>query len=227
MINNKRVIVSMTSWTKRIGNVSHVVYSLLKQTVQPDSIEVNLALEEFPNMEEDLPEDLVTMLNEGVIQINWVEKNTKVFKKFIPVLQKYYGEDYYVLTVDDDWLYNKNYIETMVKRLGSADAYCLIHDAFHGYCMIYRSKIFKENFWQSVTDKMISYSISDHYMRGYILKFGGALSKAKHSNKKDYLTSFNPVCPNSGNKNPMSDVYDTARVVNAYKEINRVLKAMK
>ena len=64
-VNNKRVIVSMTSWTKRIGNVSHVVYSLLKQTVKPDSIEVNLSTEEFPNKEKDLPEDLVAMLNEG------------------------------------------------------------------------------------------------------------------------------------------------------------------
>ena len=226
-VNNKRVIVSMTSWTKRIGNVSHVVYSLLKQTVKPDSIEVNLSTEEFPNKENDLPEDLVAMLNEGLVQINWVEKNTGVFKKFIPVLQKYYGEDYYLLSVDDDWLYNENYIETMIGRIGDTDAYCLIHDNFHGYCMIYRSRLFKENFWKSITPKMLSYNISDHYIRSYLLKFGGKFSKANHSDKFEFLQIFNPVFPNSRNKNPKSDIYDFNRVREANIEINRVIGNMK
>ena len=225
-VNNKRVIVSMTSWTKRIGNVSHVVYSLLKQTVKPDSIEVNLSTEEFPNKEKDLPEDLVAMLNEGLVQINWVEKNTGVFKKFIPVLQKYYGEDYYLLSVDDDWLYNENYIETMIGRIGDTDAYCLIHDNFHGYCMIYRSRLFKENFWKSITPKMLSYNISDHYIKCYLLKSGGKIAFGNHSDKFEFLQIFNPVFPNSRNKNPKCDFYDVNRVREAYTEINRVIKEL-
>lgn len=226
MINDKRIIVSMTSWPKRIQNVSHVVFSMLQQSLAPDSIELNLSIEEFKNKENDLPEDLIVLKNNNLIQINWVEKNTGVFKKFIPVLQKYYGEDYYLLSIDDDWIYSKNYIETMISRIGNADAYCLIHDAFHGYCMIYRSRLFKENFWKSITPKMLSYNISDHYIRSYLLKFGGKLSNAKHSNKFDFLQIFNPVFPNSRNKNPKNDSYNATRVHAAYSEINKVIKKM-
>lgn len=224
MFNNKRVIVSMTSWTKRIENVSHTVFSLLNQTIKPDSIELNLSSEEFVNKENDLPDDLNMFIENGILQINWVNKNTGVFKKFIPVLWKYEGEDYYLLSVDDDWIYNKNYIETMLNRIGNSDAYCLIHDYFHGYCMIYRSTVFKENFWEIITPKMISYNISDYYIKNYIIKTGGKISKAPHSDKFDFLTIYNPVFPNSGNKNPKSDIYDNYRVRCAYKEIDSVLR---
>ena len=217
----------MTSWTKRIGNVSHTVVSLLKQSVKPDSIEVNLSTEEFPNKEKDLPEDLVVLQENGLIQINWVVKNTKVFKKFIPVLQKYYGEDYYLLTVDDDWIYSSNYIETMINNLGKATYYCLIHDYIHGFCTIYRSYIFKENFWTSITDKMLTYGISDYYMMKYISKYKGTYSKNKHYALLDFLISFNPVFPNSGNNKGIKGQYDVNRVRAAYSEIDRVLKAMK
>lgn len=226
MINNKRIIVSMTSWKKRIENVSHVVFSLLNQTVKSDSIEVNLSTEEFPNKENDLPEDLVAMYNNGLIQINWVKKNTGVFKKFIPVLQKYYGEDYYLLTVDDDWLYNEKYIETMITNLNDKTYYCLIHNNIHGFCTIYRSSIFKENFWTSITDKMLEYGISDYYMELYISKNRGSVSNIKHYGLLDFLKPFNPVFPNSGNNNGIKGQYDTKRVLAAYAEINNVIKNM-
>ena len=216
----------MTSWTKRIGNVSHTVVSLLKQSVKPDSIEVNLSTEEFPNKEKDLPEDLVVLQENGLIQINWVVKNTKVFKKFIPVLQKYYGEDYYLLTVDDDWIYKENYVKTMITNLGDKTYYCLIHNNIHGFCTIYRSSIFKENFWTSITNKMLEYGISDYYMMLYISKNRGSVSNIKHYGLLDFLEPFNPVFPNSGNNSGIKGQYDVNRVRAAYIEINKVIKNM-
>ena len=96
----KKVIVSFTSWPKRINNVAKVIFSLLNQSVKPDSIELNLSIEEFPNKENDLPNELKIMYENKLFIINWVDKNTKSFKKLFPTLKKYYGDDYYILTID-------------------------------------------------------------------------------------------------------------------------------
>jgi hypothetical protein len=59
MFNGHKVVVTMTSWTKRIGNCRQVVEAILKNTVKPDAVYLNLAVVEFPNKEADLPKDLV------------------------------------------------------------------------------------------------------------------------------------------------------------------------
>jgi hypothetical protein len=51
------------------------------------------------------------------IEINWVEKNTGVFKKIIPTIKKYYGLNYYLLSVDDDIIYRNDYIELMLYNI--------------------------------------------------------------------------------------------------------------
>ena len=42
-----KIIVTLTSWTKRIGNVSMVVKSLLEQDIEADIIQINLSEDEF------------------------------------------------------------------------------------------------------------------------------------------------------------------------------------
>ena len=111
-LKNLKIIVSMTSWPKRIKNVALVINSLLNQTIEPDLIELNLSINQFPNKEKDLPKELNLLLSKkNKIEINWVEKNTGVFKKIIPTIKKLYGLNYYLLSVDDDIIYRKDYIE--------------------------------------------------------------------------------------------------------------------
>ena len=196
----------MTSWTKRIGNVSNVVYSLLNQTVKPDSIEVNLSTEEFSK--NDLPDNLISMFNDGLVQINWVEKNTGVFKKFIPVLQKYYGEDYYLFTVDDDWLYNENYIESMLTELKDADVYCP-QKVIIGNRTLYRSKIFNEEFWLKLTDEVIETGVDDSYISYYLIKHKIKQNLVFNQKIKDMIIPFNEVEP----------------LHNYYRQNNRILTA--
>ena len=45
------IVVSMTSWVKRIKNVKPVVENVMKNTVQPDRLYLSLSIEEFPNKE--------------------------------------------------------------------------------------------------------------------------------------------------------------------------------
>ena len=65
----------MTSWPKRIKNVATVINSLLNQNIEPDLIELNLCIIEFPNKEKDLPKELnILMSKNKKIEKNWVEK---------------------------------------------------------------------------------------------------------------------------------------------------------
>ena len=52
-IKKKIIIVSFTSWSKRISNVYEVLKSILNQSIPPDLIELNLSETEFPNKEND------------------------------------------------------------------------------------------------------------------------------------------------------------------------------
>ena len=130
------IIVSMTSWPKRIGNVATVVQSLLNQDVKPDIIQINLSPE---------------------VQIEWVDRNDGVFKKIIPTLKKYYNEDYLLLSVDDDWIYRHDYIKMMIEFLEkyNADAFCLFRPLIIGNRMIYKSSCFKSDFWEKLTPEVI------------------------------------------------------------------------
>ena len=78
----KKIIISMTSWPKRISNLVPVINSLLNQTIEPDLIELNLCILEFPNKEKNFPEELKKMINEKKkIEINWVQKKYIYFQK--------------------------------------------------------------------------------------------------------------------------------------------------
>lgn len=54
---NPRLIVSLTSFPQRIGEIQYTLYSLLKQTCKPDAVILWLAEDEFPNREKDIPAD--------------------------------------------------------------------------------------------------------------------------------------------------------------------------
>ena len=74
MYKGKRIVVSLTSWSKRIGKINVTLDSILKQTLLPDSIELNLSEEEFPNKENDFPVDIQEYLKKhsDLIHCNWV-----------------------------------------------------------------------------------------------------------------------------------------------------------
>ena len=90
----------MTSWTKRIQNCSYVINSILKNTVKPDTIFLNLSVEEFPNKWNDLPYELIDLSQKNpIVKINWVYgTNTKSMKKVFPILQ--YIEDDDIIIVN-------------------------------------------------------------------------------------------------------------------------------
>lgn len=109
------IVMTMTSWPKRIQNCLTVIKTAFNQTVLPDRFYLNLAIEEFPNKENDLPIDLVEYVsNNDSIILNWVEKNTKTMKKVFPILQ-YLDDEDFIINLDDDTLLPNDLIETRLK----------------------------------------------------------------------------------------------------------------
>lgn len=104
------IVVTMTSWTKRIGNVKKVVESVMSNTMLPDRLYLNLSKTEFEGIE--LPIDLVEYFDsDDRLIINWVDgENTKSMKKVFPILG-YLDDDDIIINIDDDALLPKGFIE--------------------------------------------------------------------------------------------------------------------
>ena len=199
----KKKIVTLTSWPKRINNVATVVDSLLKQDIKPDIIQINLSQDEFKNKEDNLPKDLLLLLeNNPTVHIEWVRGNDGVFKKIIPTLKKYYGEEYYLLSVDDDWIYRYDYIKMMINYLKEyeSDSFCLANSNVIGNRMIYKSSIFEKDFWEKLTPEIISTRIDDSYIAHYMRSKKKKMACYRPSDVLDITQQFNPIFPNSHNE---------------------------
>ena len=107
---NIPIIVSMTSWKKRITNVKYVVSSILQGTYKPDKIILNLSTDEF--QDKHIPIDLKLLEKYTIFEINWVKENTKAFKKIIPTMELY--PDSIIISIDDDIIYPRLFIETIL-----------------------------------------------------------------------------------------------------------------
>lgn len=99
------VVVTLTSYGKRLSNLPMVLDTIISQTVKPDLIVVNLACDE------EVPLHVLDYLAEHNVEVNRVP-DTKVYKKLIPTLRKY--PDACVISIDDDFLYPKDMISDFV-----------------------------------------------------------------------------------------------------------------
>ena len=119
------VIVSFTSFPKRIKTAAIAAKTLLNQTMKPDRVILWLAEEQFPKKESDLPEDLLSLKQYG-LEIEWCE-DLKSYKKLIPALKKY--PDSIIITVDDDIYYAKDTVETLYNSYLKNPEYIHAHRA--------------------------------------------------------------------------------------------------
>lgn len=108
--NGERAIISLTSWKARINTVSKTLYSLLKQCPGFHIVLV-LSEEEFPLREKELPENLMVFVKNELIELLWVYKNYKSFKKVLFTMDKYRGVP--VISADDGCIYIMNYAQIL------------------------------------------------------------------------------------------------------------------
>ena len=101
------IIVSLTSFPKRMYDLHYCLYSLLTQNLKPNKVVLWLAEEQFPNKEKDIPKKVLKLKDNG-LTIKWCN-DIKSYKKLIPSLKEYPNS--YIVTADDDIYYPKDWLE--------------------------------------------------------------------------------------------------------------------
>lgn len=128
---NPQLIVSLTSYPKRIDKIKYTLYSLLTQKLKPDRLILWLAHTQFPNKENDIPKD-VLCLKENGLEIKWCE-DIKSFKKLIPSLREFPND--LIVTVDDDIYLPDDWLEKLYNY----------HIQYPNYIICHRAKKIKIN----------------------------------------------------------------------------------
>lgn len=106
------VVVSFTSFPKRIGSVWLVVDSMMRQDVPPAQVQLYLSEEEFPEGRSSLPKRLLKYTELG-LDIRFRPDNLMPHNKYFYALQE--NKDKLVVTVDDDLYYYPNTISNLLK----------------------------------------------------------------------------------------------------------------
>lgn len=108
--NAKPVVVSLTTFDKRLNDVHLTIESLFQQSRKADR--VVLWLSEDDCQPEDVPEILRLQQRRG-LELRFVEKNLGPYKKFFYALNAF--PDALLLTVDDDVFYPLDMIDQLYR----------------------------------------------------------------------------------------------------------------
>lgn len=92
----KDLIISLTSYPKRIGYVWMTIETLLRQDVLPEKIILYLSKRQFPKQYDDLPANLLKLQNRG-LEIIFVDDDLRSHKKYYYAMTEF--PDKCVLTV--------------------------------------------------------------------------------------------------------------------------------
>lgn len=104
------LVVSFTSFPKRIGYTVNVIENVARQTRKADKVLLYLAPTQFPNREDDLPPALLEQVKKGMVELRWV-RDIRSHKKYHYVMQEF--PDSAIVTLDDDLVYPDDMLENL------------------------------------------------------------------------------------------------------------------
>lgn len=108
--SNIKGVIALTSWTARISTVGLTIFSLLKHCPNYHIV-LTLSSDEFPQMNNELPPDLLILEASKRLEILWIKPNLKSFKKWIFAAMKYRTVP--VISADDDMIYITDYADEL------------------------------------------------------------------------------------------------------------------
>ncbi len=112
VINERRIIISFTSFPARIERLWIVVRCMKRQSVKPDKIVLWLSKEQFEDV--SLPESLTSLIDEQ-FEIRFVENDYRSHKKYCYAFREF--KDDIVILIDDDIYYPSTMIEGLLNGL--------------------------------------------------------------------------------------------------------------
>lgn len=108
--NDKKIVVSLTSFPKRIDTVWITIETIMNQSMKPDEIILWLAKEQFDGLN-SLPVELLNQQKRG-LTINFCE-DLRSHKKYYFTLKEYPND--IVILFDDDMFYPRDTIKKLYK----------------------------------------------------------------------------------------------------------------
>jgi hypothetical protein len=102
------LIVSLTTFSKRINTVYKTIESILKQDLSADKI--LLWLDELEFTKDTIPESLQLLERNSQLEIQYC-RNTRSYKKLLPTLKSHPNDT--VITIDDDIVYGGNFLSSL------------------------------------------------------------------------------------------------------------------
>ncbi len=146
-LNSKefKYIVSLTSYKKRIENISYSLYSLINQSKKPDMIVLWLSCDEFSS-EKDVPKEILKLCDFG-LKIKFT-KDIKSYKKLIPALRNF--PDDVIVTADDDIFYPEDWFEKLYLEYQKDKRNILCHRA-HRITFKNKDEINLYKYWKKLT----------------------------------------------------------------------------
>ena len=109
--DSPKIIVSLTSFPKRIPTLHLVIETILRQTVKPDKIILHLTQSQIKDID-TLPKKLLDQRNRG-LEIVLCPDEIRSHTKYYYAFRDY--PDATVITVDDDLYYRSDLIESLLK----------------------------------------------------------------------------------------------------------------
>ena len=198
--NGEKAIISLTSWRARINTVDKTIYSLIKQCPGFHIVLV-LSEEEFPKREEELPERLMLFVENELIELLWVYKNYKSFKKVLFTMDKY--RDVPVISADDDCIYTCNYAQELYDEYIKTEyRFPIVYRAFNGQymqgpCSLYPPCIF-EPLIKNFNYDTCGVEGDDDYYSEFFIKNRIKIHMTKHVKYPCFFA--NEICPMHGTK---------------------------
>ncbi|OVE67764.1 hypothetical protein CCS79_12470 [Clostridium diolis] len=106
---DKKIILSLTSYPNRFGNLDLCIKSLLNQSFKPDKLILYL---DDTVQDKEITDNILELRKYG-LEIYKRPENIKPHKKYYYALKEY--PDDIVITVDDDMIYDRNLIKRLIK----------------------------------------------------------------------------------------------------------------
>lgn len=220
--NNEKAIISLTSWKARINIVSKTLFSLLKQCPRFHIVLV-LSEEEFPQKEKELPESLMLFIKNNLIELFWVHKNYKSFKKVLFTIDKY--RDVPVISADDDCIYICNYAEDLYNVWLQNKTCCVSTNVYrkygytwtNGQCTLYRPYCFLQHGLNNI-DLVFKFGSNDDAFISSLYKKLKIECKCLNKKVLVFHTNAKSLSPNGNGtgynaKNDISKFYKNLKIV--------------
>lgn len=104
-------IVSMTTVPSRIDQIKPTLVSLLRQSLPPKEIHINIGQDYFERKGKSVPDFLKSL---SIVKVCYTPIDRGPCTKFIPTLERLQGKDELIVVVDDDMYYAPDLLEVLV-----------------------------------------------------------------------------------------------------------------